>query len=835
MTAVAAPPAFSPLNNQQQQHQQQQTWAASAASSTGPAAPSPVKASPEAVPLASSSPPSSSTSASDQLRLFPRKSLHRSNSSSSISSTSSASSASSTTTVATTGSSPGTPASSTGEPVSLPVTAAFKKYPSPQSHDPPQTHRSPPKQVWLPPRNRTAAAVSAVSKQKQPNALSLAAVQDQASGLPPNLRQMAVSSAANGQVAQPVNSAPGPHSGTAAGATTPTEEDDSVKALLYLTSLNNTFERKTIHVPTHPNVLRIGRQTNQKTIPTPSNGYFDSKVLSRQHAEIWSDRSGKIWIRDVKSSNGTFVNNVRLSAENLDSDPHEIKTGDHLELGIDIIGEDGKTIIHHKVSAKVEHAGPASAMNNVMDFGFNDLDPSSSLLMSHSPSIQGRPRNGSNPGIGPNSRPIHGNGPGGPIGYPRPFMLTPVTTENIIKRLQNEIRGARLQNHDIERSETFINTLATKELLAPVEPATRPPLVNGYHSFRADSKTRFSDPPAPPPQQPLPEKPTDVPSWKKSPSDRFKNSPGSNHSSSRELSGQAFYMQTEIDNYKKKLSDQEVRLKVLEETLQSERSARQAAEDLNQKLEEAMASNHINGIDKGREESEAATSTNNDAKIEVEELQSANLALKALIESLKKEMESTSQTWERRLQKAEAEREIAQKSLAEMVLRLREESSARGRNKAQRHHHKSRGARSSSSSSASSASSASSSDDEAAPSSALKGTRNSTAGTTAAAQADDDSSSSSSDDETSDDEAHAVMRKQQSTTVSASKHQSSLKYHPSTATNAATATGNRQQQQNRGQALSKSLPYASVVGVVILGVGVMAFINGWQPHPRVEQ
>jgi hypothetical protein len=39
--------------------------------------------------------------------------------------------------------------------------------------------------------------------------------------------------------------------------------------------------------------LKIGRQVNSKTKPAPSNGYFDSKVLSRNHAEIWVE-GGKV-------------------------------------------------------------------------------------------------------------------------------------------------------------------------------------------------------------------------------------------------------------------------------------------------------------------------------------------------------------------------------------------------------------------------------------------------------------------------------------------------------------------------------------------------------------
>jgi pSer/pThr/pTyr-binding forkhead associated (FHA) protein len=127
--------------------------------------------------------------------------------------------------------------------------------------------------------------------------------------------------------------------------------------VLYLTSMNGTFERKKIVVPFYPDIIRIGRQTNAMNIPTPLNGYFDSKVMSRAHDEVWADRNGKIWIRDMKSSNGTFLNGERLSLENEESGPYELREQDMLELGIDIIGEDQKTIIHHKIAACVERAG----------------------------------------------------------------------------------------------------------------------------------------------------------------------------------------------------------------------------------------------------------------------------------------------------------------------------------------------------------------------------------------------------------------------------------------------------------------------------------------------
>jgi hypothetical protein len=125
-------------------------------------------------------------------------------------------------------------------------------------------------------------------------------------------------------------------------------------AILHLLPINSTFERKTITVPYAPDVLRIGRQTNAKTGPTPLNGYFDSKVLSRQHAEIYADRSGRIFIRDVKSTNGTFVNGMRLSEKKKESEPRELREQDVLELGVDNVSEDQPPIVYPKLAAKVE-------------------------------------------------------------------------------------------------------------------------------------------------------------------------------------------------------------------------------------------------------------------------------------------------------------------------------------------------------------------------------------------------------------------------------------------------------------------------------------------------
>ncbi|ORY74622.1 hypothetical protein BCR37DRAFT_331232, partial [Protomyces lactucae-debilis] len=87
------------------------------------------------------------------------------------------------------------------------------------------------------------------------------------------------------------------------------------------------------------------------------NGFFDSKVLSRSHAEVWADARGRVCIKDVRSSNGTFVNGMRLSKENEESEVRELYPGDTLELGIDILNDETGTIVHRKVSARVDYAG----------------------------------------------------------------------------------------------------------------------------------------------------------------------------------------------------------------------------------------------------------------------------------------------------------------------------------------------------------------------------------------------------------------------------------------------------------------------------------------------
>ncbi|KAG8969741.1 hypothetical protein FRC03_001086 [Tulasnella sp. 419] len=61
---------------------------------------------------------------------------------------------------------------------------------------------------------------------------------------------------------------------------------------------------------------------------------FGSDVISRHHCQLWLGRSGQLWIRDTKSTWGTFVNHVRLSLAKQESRPFPLKNGDVIQLGV---------------------------------------------------------------------------------------------------------------------------------------------------------------------------------------------------------------------------------------------------------------------------------------------------------------------------------------------------------------------------------------------------------------------------------------------------------------------------------------------------------------------
>ena len=105
-------------------------------------------------------------------------------------------------------------------------------------------------------------------------------------------------------------------------------------------------------------VIRVGRYSERDGQPNPPPNVpsaapvgFKSKVVSRRHCEFWCSQ-GQWYIKDVKSSSGTFLNHIRLSQPSVESRPFPVNDGDVVQLGIDFRG--GEEMIFRCVKIRIE-------------------------------------------------------------------------------------------------------------------------------------------------------------------------------------------------------------------------------------------------------------------------------------------------------------------------------------------------------------------------------------------------------------------------------------------------------------------------------------------------
>ncbi|TGZ77988.1 hypothetical protein EX30DRAFT_169039 [Ascodesmis nigricans] len=461
------------------------------------------------------------------------------------------------------------------------------------------------------------------------------------------------------------------------------------QAYLMLLPLNGTFDRKQIPLPYYPDTLRIGRQTNAKTLPSPTNGYFDSKVLSRQHAEVWAEKgTGKVWIRDIKSSNGTFVNGQRLSPENQDSDAQELKAKDILELGIDIVGEDNKTIVHHKVAARVEHAGiPGAGVDYDQQFMFGEVDVNGSFNATPVQNVRGR--QGS---AGPRSA---GPSPAVPIAH-RQIMMPSITMEMIVKKLNTELQSAKQQSKDLQKTakvlDVFIAAASVKDLSNSLESdnVAQPdePQINGIpskeHGF------------VPSPAHPINGTDGD---------EAFQSE--SNKSDGLDPPRQLLSLVDALAQAKKEMELKASRVHDLEEALRKERRAREEAEDRALQLELASRSqkpdhtntdSHQNHTDTDADgipdiisisglDADTIIAPSNPTSADIQSIESitaaaaeAALMHQKRLEAMMHELQAAKQQIEQyrlRAECAERERDADRKTLNEMIASLRRDEEKR--------------------------------------------------------------------------------------------------------------------------------------------------------------
>ncbi|XP_045101439.1 sarcolemmal membrane-associated protein-like isoform X3 [Portunus trituberculatus] len=127
-----------------------------------------------------------------------------------------------------------------------------------------------------------------------------------------------------------------------------TEAKMTARAILQCRPNSHPFPERTLVLDQS---VKIGRSV-ARARPATNNAIFDCKVLSRNHALLWYE-NGKFYLQDTKSSNGTFVNNQRLSKGSEESAPREVCSGDIVQFGVDVM-ENSRKVTHGCIVATLK-------------------------------------------------------------------------------------------------------------------------------------------------------------------------------------------------------------------------------------------------------------------------------------------------------------------------------------------------------------------------------------------------------------------------------------------------------------------------------------------------
>lgn len=326
-----------------------------------------------------------------------------------------------------------------------------------------------------------------------------------------------------------------------------------------------------------------------------------------------------------------------------------------------------------------------------------------------------------------------------------------------------------------------------------------------------EGKPRFSDPPAPPPQQPLPEKPDfarphifdpSLPSLKRSNTERPKSvpnaSPDRNEPTSRIVS-----LMEALAIAHKEIDAQNARMRDLEDLLKKEREAREVAEAKQLELE---SSTRMNGLAKGGPEgsaieeafeppAETVTDNTDLSSTAMQEspttagtnaVDTSTTKLHERIELMMvemREMKNQMEAYRQRAEKAEAERDVDRKTLAEMVEKIQLEEQARRTSSMERGRSRSKAKR-------------------------------------LASKSSFDTSETVSPEDPLDHKAELANGKAVKTPADMMGPTKPL------------TIAFPQPLGIHDHLLYHSTPYASMLGVVLLGMGLMAYMNSWQKVER---
>lgn len=394
------------------------------------------------------------------------------------------------------------------------------------------------------------------------------------------------------------------------------------------------------------------------------------------------------------------------------------------------------------------------------------------------------------------------------------------------------MKQAKEQSHDLNLTGDFLGSLLQQDPKEPIKPSptdsTGQRLVNGRPKMpKIDSSLRFSDPPAPPPQQPLPEKPDSAArSSPASGSDPGSHpflrrhdterplSASSNSPINREPSSQILSLVEALNSAKKELDSQGARVKHLEDMLRQERSARESAEERARRLEgptwreqsseveaafeppveidtkEAQESDFTNrNLDSDPKKDWPSANGSVDLPLQSQDSDPATTQrLQQRLDKIVAEMDEMKQQMEKYRQRAEVaedETTSTRQSLAEMIDKIRNDKLA-----------------------------------EAAAALAKAG--------------------SDADSETTLIESDRGLDTAVST-PSGTPSSRKMSLHNGKAIDSAAQLNNLERAvatalaskgYDRNDVLMQSAPYASILGVVLIGVGLMTYLNSWQKVER---
>lgn len=353
------------------------------------------------------------------------------------------------------------------------------------------------------------------------------------------------------------------------------------------------------------------------------------------------------------------------------------------------------------------------------------------------------------------------------------------------------MRAAKQQATDLDHIEKVFESMITPgnksqpadELRAKEESQPKPANAKP-RSIRTDNLARFADPPAPPPQQPLPEKPDSAKSTSLnslSLSSLLKRTdtakPGSNGNSPTSGNQSSMLQLVEaLSQARKELESHAVRVKELEDMLKDERSARADAEERARKLEQTAAARPITNVEAVSEPDEKPVSFTPvpESTKEVEENtpevdEDLQKRLDQMVAEMQK-MKTDMNKFQQRAETAEEDATKARESLAEMIHRLRQENE----------------------------------EEDAASAGTETVTKSSGLHNATSAVRDTD----------------ATIKNTANGHVRTPRLPAHLEQ--------AVSTALRQGTSNNGEALAQSAPYVSMLGVVLIGVGLMAYLNSWQ-------